>query len=206
VSSIDPPEMSQQAQLCAAMYPMAKAMLLDMHDWSFATEYVQLAELVDERNETGQWTHTYAFPSDASKIIRLFPTGGMTTAVDPQRKRIENPVMYAFIDGMHIEQLSMQNVEFVVRNDRLYTHEEMAAALVLKTSVDESKFTPSFVTALSYALAMHLGGALIKGEEGQKVVNALSKQFQYFFAMARDRDAKQQQERITFVPKWIAVR
>ena len=57
VSSIDPPEGSTQADLCATFYPMARDSLLEMHAWAFATRRVDLSLLTAE---TDAWVYAYA--------------------------------------------------------------------------------------------------------------------------------------------------
>jgi len=53
VSSIDPPEGSAQADLCARFFPIALASLLEAHSWGFATRRVALAPLAISADSFG---------------------------------------------------------------------------------------------------------------------------------------------------------
>ena len=45
ISSVDPPEGSVYAHLCAQMYPLALGEMLEQHPWGFSTTTQELAPL-----------------------------------------------------------------------------------------------------------------------------------------------------------------
>jgi len=68
-------EDSIEAQNCARYYPQCLKLLLERHDWSFATRIASLAELsVNPR--ASEWLHAYALPVDCATPKRLVPPAG----------------------------------------------------------------------------------------------------------------------------------
>src|SRR5574343_1420487 len=68
VASINPPEQSVEASLCAIYYPAARDALLEMQPWGFATKRVALAQITESWPE---WDYAYLQPADAVNIIAI---------------------------------------------------------------------------------------------------------------------------------------
>lgn len=191
VASINPPEATTQARLCAINYPIAKKTMLEVHDWSFATRREFLPRLDDE--DGSGWRGVYQLPADALRVIRVKPYG------------TENPIVRDGIQYPFFE-MNPTDARFEVIGRKLYTNADNPIVYYVTSEVSEGLFTPSFVTAFAYCLAQQMAGAKVKGEEGQKLSQLLNKQFVYALSIAKSRDANQQMKRFEFIPKWLAVR
>lgn len=145
VTSIDPPEGSEQAEHCAVFYPMALSSILEDHDWGFATKRATLVQLSEDPPE--QWGYIYALPNLCVKPRAVLIPG--TTADDDSE-------------------------EFLIESNSsgttvIYTN---AANAILRYTAyvdDTTKFTGSFTLAFARKLASFLAGPIIKGSEGMKV-------------------------------------
>lgn len=190
--AINAPEKSTQAELCSRLYPTAVSALLDMHDWSFATKRKVIPELSDE--EGFGWCKVFKLPSDALRIISVKDYG--VALIDRRFVRWVG----SFPDHDPVQ------ADFEVKDAKLYADVNSAAVEYISSNVDVSRFTPTFVVALSYFLAHQLVGARVKGKEGQTLAQSLYKQFQIALSVAKTKDAAQRQNMIHFVPSWIKAR
>lgn len=191
VASINPPEKSTQARMCAIYYPLARTAMLEMHDWSFATRRGILSQLPDE--DGSGWRGVYQLPADALRVIRVKPYG------------TENPIVR---DGVRYPFFEMNptDARFEVLGRKLYTNADNPIAYYITSEVSEGLFTPTFVNAFAYYLATQIAGARVKGKEGQTLAQTIQKQFMVALSIAKSRDANQQMKRTDFIPKWLAVR
>lgn len=193
ITSIDPPEKSVQAEQCARFYPMALAALLEMQPWTFATKRERLARL---SADSGRWAYAYAKPSDCIKILSIMHEGGYCGShhhgcrsssgrigVDPAIQT-EYYETYRIGDGVAV-----------------LTNIENAEIRYITSKVDTSKFSPIFRDALSWLLASHLAGSIIKGDAGIKMSASCLQFFQRSFAMAASSDANQQRLDMDFTPE-----
>lgn len=190
VMSIDPPDGSAQAQLCSTMYPVARARLLEIFDWTFATKRAALAKLAQK--ETHGWAGVYSLPSDCVRAIRVRDSGFERCRPLPHGFPVSDPMR--------------ADVRFLVEGRLLYTDAPNPVLTYLSSNVSESTFTPGFVEALAYALASMMAGARVKGKEGQILASDLQKRYVYALSVAKTSDANAQGKRIDFVPAWIGVR
>ena len=77
VASIDPPEGSAQAEHCQRFYPIARDVLLETHDWSFATTRARLSLLADA--DTWEWQYAYAEPANTIRVLSILGPNGSAT-------------------------------------------------------------------------------------------------------------------------------
>lgn len=192
VASIDPPEQSTQAQMCAIYYPIARNALLEMHDWSFATYRVQVAKRSED--DTAGWKGVFQMPAGYVRVIKVQDRGWVEGLHFP----ISNP-----FDRWD---KSPDGVPFTVAGGKLYTNAEKPIVTYVSSQVTEGAFSPLFVTALGYYLAMEMAGARVKGKEGQALAQNLQKAFQTALSLAKTKDAQQQSKRLDFLPEWLQVR
>lgn len=220
VASIDPPEESTQAQICARQYPLAVLALLEMHDWSFATEKARLTPLNYGRRTTDRvwtycngrrdrdrlhttvadahgWKHVYEVPSDCLRVISVedehFQRGWMP---GPLRGAIDG----ALQTTMRFETGALG------RKTLLYCDADHAVLTYVTRNAQPSLFPPLFVQSLAWYLAASMAGAIIKGEEGQKMAQNCLKEFSAFVSLAKTADANRQKKRHEFIPRWILMR
>lgn len=181
VASIDPPEGSAQAEHCARFYPIARDTLLEMHQWSFATRRVTLAELdVD----TWSWAYAYAYPSDCIKILAVLPYEATS---DDETQPYETETAS---DGSQI----------------ILTNTEVATCRFMTRVKDTNKFPTLFVDALSRLLASHLAGPVIKGDAGRKAAADQFSAFNLMAGRAMVSDSNQRDVKPEHTPSWIGAR
>lgn len=181
VASIDPPEGSAQAEHCQRFYPIARDSLLELHNWKFATKRTRLALLdVDSWN----WAYAYAEPSDAMKIISILP---------PTATPIEPTADY--------ETMAADDGSGLILTDL-----EEATALYIAEVTDTMRFSPMFVTTLSWHLASMLAGPIIKGDVGAAEAKRCQQMMLYHLAQAKVSDANQRRVEPTHTPAWIGSR
>lgn len=75
VVTIDPPDGTPFSESCSIYYPMALRYLLELHNWSFATRRVQLAEVAKFDKKFWQWEHGFLMPADFVRVIGVFELG-----------------------------------------------------------------------------------------------------------------------------------
>lgn len=181
VASIDPPEGSAQAEHCARFYPIARDALLELHSWGFASRRIRLALLSSGWPE---WEYAYAQPADALNILAVLPDG-VTDDYQPQEFACE------------IDDNGAQVI---------YTDQPDAALRYTALVTDTTRFSPLFVTALSWHLASMLAGPILKGETGAAESQRCAKMAQAYLAQAKESDANQRRARPTHTPPWLGVR
>jgi hypothetical protein len=142
VQSVNPPDPSTEAMLCAQFYPIALSTVLEMHSWSFATNTVALTAHECDRDA---WDYCYMIPHDFLKVLAVLPTGASDDHKDAQEYSIE------------------QDTDGVLR---LFTDQD-EAVLRYTMHVQFTRMFPStFVLALAWHLASLLAGPIIKGKQG----------------------------------------
>lgn len=164
VSSIDPPEGSAQAEHCARFYPIARRTMLAAHTWSFNTRRASLALLGD--TPPAGWAYAYSLPNPCLRAVAVYTP-----------EQIDNYDLLG--DNLQpMDQGDFNTQDFVVESRStngaavLYTNVEDAVLLYLVDVTDTTRFSSSFMLALSRLLASFLAGPIIKGTEGMKVAAA----------------------------------
>lgn len=133
VVSISPPDGSTEAGHCARFYSIARAEVLEMHPWAFASKRVTLASLV---NDSTAWGYKFQLPSDIIKVVKLLPYGATSDIV---------------------------GLDYIVAGEgQLYCNDENPTLVYTRLVVDTTRYTPSFTSALSYKLAAYLAGPIVK--------------------------------------------
>lgn len=167
VASLDPPEGSAQAELCARFYPIARDSLLQMHGWNFATKRIQLAQLGTP--PTG-WAFSYARPQDALDVFDI---------------QMPNTQDYVLQTQAYICETEQDGDEVI------YTNVQDAVCRYVARIEDTTKFSPLFIMALSWHLASMLAGPVIKGDVGAAEAKRCSQMAQFYLAQAAQKDAQQ---------------
>jgi hypothetical protein len=181
VSSIDPPEGSAEAEHAAMFYPMARDTLLEMHEWRFATKRTLLALTA---SDTFEWAYAYALPSSMLRALAVLPE---TSSAEDDGEDYD-------------QQLDAADVQIILTNC------EDASLKYTARVTDTTRFPPLFVTALSWLLASHMAGPLIKGDAGRKVSASCLQTAMGFLAQAKVSDANQRKVQPEHTPGWIGGR
>lgn len=143
VSSISPPDGSVEAGHCAMFYDAARTEMLESGNWAFSLRRGQLTEVT---NTSNAWGYAYAKPSDCMRPLRILVSGAVS-------------------DGT--------GAQFVQEGDTIYCDEPEAVLVYVRDVTDSGKFTPSFVSALSFLLGAYIAGPVIKGQEGMRIGDAM---------------------------------
>jgi hypothetical protein len=181
VSSISPPEGSAQAEHCARFYAIARDMVLEAHEWGFATKRADLALLSD--TPPPGFTFVYQVPSDCRNIIDL---------IDPNA-----PTFYPIDERCghwQDDSFTMPAVpyELEARTDGtgvIYTNLENAIIHYVAGITDTTKFSAQVVDAIAWLLAAYLAGPVIKGDTGMAVEKAMMQGYTVSLSTAKTNDA-----------------
>lgn len=185
VTSIDPPDGSAQASLCATFYPLARDSLLQMGYWSFAIKRKALTAVDNPRTE---WEYAYSVPSDASGIIAVMPPDASNDYIEYGMDVPQKFVIETDINGKRI----------------LYTNQKDAHARYNAKIVDTTLFSTIFTIALSWHLASMLAGPIIKGDVGAAESKRCAQVASAYMMQAKTHDTTTQAEiKPPHTPSWI---
>ncbi|SEB24794.1 hypothetical protein [Paraburkholderia sartisoli] len=189
VSSISPPEGSAQAEHCARFYPIARDMVLEAHEWGFATKRANLALLTDTPPPGFQFV--YQMPVDCRNIIDLIDPNAPTFF--PIDERCGHWQDDAFT-------MPAVPYELEARGDGtavFYTNLENAIIRYVASVTDTTKFSAQVVDTIAWLLAAYLAGPVIKGDAGATMAGACMKAYQISLAQARTNDANNRRRSIS---------
>jgi hypothetical protein len=182
VASLDPPDGSVEAEHCAQFFDVARDVLLEMHNWSFATTRVSLA--ATSTTYSG-WTYAYALPGDCLRVLTVFSNGYTDDEDGSTDFQIE-----ADANG----------------NKVILSNEILASARFTRRVTDTTRFSPLFTDALTWLLAAYVAGPLLKGDTGTAAAKLCYGTFTGQFAHAAASDANQSKKSSEFTPGSIAAR
>jgi hypothetical protein len=137
VSSISPSDGSAQADHCVRFYPIARDVLLELHDWNFARRRTAMAETANTPPDV--WAYEYAMPANVIRVRAVLDESG-----DEDKPR-------RFLQGTDANGAKV-----------IWTNEPSATLLYTHAITDTTKFSGLFVNALSYLLASYLAGPITK--------------------------------------------
>jgi hypothetical protein len=139
ITAINPPDGSTEADKCATFYPIARDELLEQHAWRFALRRDALATLA---NPSLIWRYAYALPNNCIRPLAVLLAGstddkqGQSFTIELQADGVSPMILTNAPPGAVLKYIIQQR--------------------------DSTKFTPSFVVALSYRLSSYLAGAIPK--------------------------------------------
>jgi hypothetical protein len=207
VSSIKPPDGSVQAEQCARFYPIARNALLEMASWGFATTRVPLA--LADVNPSSTWLYAYKCPSDAINLLSVIPPDANDDYSEyfypPQNCPYPQGAMPMQVAAMYAPQPYAQETA-LDGTMLILTNAENAVLRYTKLITDTSRFSPLFVTSLSWLLSSMLAGPLIKGDAGAMESKRCAAMFEAWEAKAEASDANQRRIQPEVVTPWIAGR
>lgn len=177
ISSVDPPEGSVYAHLCAQMYPLALGEMLEQHPWGFSTTTQELAPLA---TRPAGFISGFPLPSDCVRVwqVRSHEFGPLI----PYEMRVgESGTMVC-------------------------TGTETAIVLYTRAIDDPQLLPPAFKMALAHLLASMIAGPIIKGDTGAKAAAELRKVALSLSTQAATSDATQNLEVTRVTPVWIRER
>ncbi len=174
-------EQSAQSDHCKRYYPIALNLLLEQHEWSFATRRKAGALLSEP--PASQWQYCYQVPADAVKVFAVLPEGGLDRESVP---------------------FTMESLD---SGDRIIFCDWPNVTLRYVALIDNpTVYTPQFSVTLSWLLASYLAGPILKGDAGRSAAQTCNQVYLGNLAQAKASDANQQQIAETYVPQGIRAR
>jgi hypothetical protein len=205
IASLDPPEGSPQAGRAAKILPRARDMLLEMHNWGFATRRIVLTETTVP---TGAgWQYAYFLPANCLQLFAVLPPDSASDYT------------YAFADmesnGFSVKQFA-SGALYVTQdfaretNDNgeviVLTNQYQAIGRYIIRVTDTTKFSPLFNEALIWLGASKLAGPLLKGDVGAAEAKRCLTIAETMLRKAAVSDSRQQQITPTQNVAWIGGR
>lgn len=204
VTSLQPPNASTQARLCAQMFGEAIDAVLQSHAWTFATRRVQpplLAETVST------WAYGYGLPADVlhpTTVLAADATDDLqlrttTLAVDPTTgypNGLGTPATQPFTIEVEPDGLRV-----------LRTDQESPVLVYTARNIDVRLWDPAARQALVHYLAHKLAGATLKGRTGTQVSQAMLQAAMALIREAAALNAQYQRDvRVTPTCPWLPQR
>jgi hypothetical protein len=201
VSSINPPDQSAQASHCARFYPIARDSMLEMHTWGFSTKRAVLSQIA---NPTTEWAYCYAAPSDMLNILAVLDSASTddygVSSISPQT------VIGTINTGNSVYTPQTFSMETINGVDVILTNQPNATVRYTGYVTDTTKFSPLFADALSWLLASHLAGPVIKGTVGASAAKECYQMFRVLFIEATISDANQTRHTVQQSVSWMTNR
>lgn len=194
VASINPPEGSAQAEHCARFYPIARDMLLEAHDWNFATKRISPAQLT---SGTSAWLYAYAMPADALKITSVLPPSLSDDYVSSIQSNVFDAPVAEYAPQPFCIELDENN------NLVIYTDQATPIIRYRARVNDTTRFSPLFTMALSYQLASMLAGPVIKGDVGAVEAKRCAQLALTLLANAKASDSSQRNIKVQHNVDWV---
>lgn len=178
ITSLDPPDGSPQASLCATFYPQALTSLLEMHAWSFNSKRMALFAVTSTR---GEWQYAYVHPEGVLKARKVLPA---------QASSDDQSVPYV--------------VELDAEGHRvIYTNTPDAHLLYNVRVGDGVVFPYLFRMAVAWQVAALMAGAMVKGDVGRDAALNATRMMTAFLSQAKVADATQRKQEPEHIPSWF---
>jgi hypothetical protein len=195
VSSIEPVDGSAESTYCAVYYPVARDLVLEMHNWSFCMTRAALALTVEP---LFGWLYAYVKPNDSIKIIGVYPPDSPGDIGYPRMSAGYCSYEYANYDnGQRTSQA------FVEEQGLILTDQESAYARYKQKITDTSKYSTMVSMTISYQLAALLAGPMIKGDAGTNKAKEMLALMSNYLGKAKAENASSQQNIIDHVPEHL---
>jgi hypothetical protein len=163
ITSIDPSDGSFQADKCEQFYPIARQTILEEHPWSFAV--YREAGALSGTAAPSSWTYRYVWPSNCLRLLAVLSEDSA--------------------DGDDSQPYDIEIIDDGTRT--ILTDTENADLRWIRDITDTTKYSPSFVVALSYLLSSMMCGPITKNDK--KADALLLKYNDVFLPKAKGLDA-----------------
>jgi hypothetical protein len=146
ITSVD--DDNPEARACKLHYDDCLQLLLEAHEWGFATVRTNLAALVTN-DRSGEWLYAYVLPTDlASKAMLIWPLQTPLSGVYYPWPYLYPRPPYVFSD-------------FLIGGETIYSNVLGAVAQYVSRDVAEETMPAAFRRALALDLASRLATALL---------------------------------------------
>lgn len=190
VTSIDPPDGSEEARHAARAYVEAFEELIELHTWSFALRKIQLTAINTEAEDTDDpaWPYRYEIPEGMHEALAVLPD-----------EASEDYVIggVAVPEQFHIKFSTEDEVQ------RIYSKIPDAWLRYTVYISDPNQCSRLFNTAFTWLLASKLAGTVARGDQGETMKNRCLAMFSKYLAEAKVKDHRQRQVDAQTVPVWM---
>lgn len=163
-------EAGAEAKACNQFYEHCRDILLQSYPWRFAGKTQALAELTNDK--PGAWGYAYTRPNDCLKVRWVRPEYSL---IDPQPQLLQDETGYPHdVDGGVI-----------------YCNLSPAFLRYTWRLTDPSRFSPLFVDALSWHIAVRLAMPLTKDPKIRAEAYQLANRMQAAAEMADANEARE---------------
>lgn len=203
ITSISPPDGSQESRFCAFIYPQALKAALEMYDWSFSRTRKAAVQV---KNTSATWRYAYAVPALCLRINKIIRGEAATDALDVASEAVDYDAEYYPFQAGSPTLVERQN--FVLESTQdgdviIFTNVADAVILYTKNVTDTSKFPAMFIEGLEHLIASKLAGIIVKGKEGVAISQTNLQLSEHWFSKAANNDASQNQETTPHLPPWV---
>lgn len=133
-----PQEQDATGILCENLFPHVLDMVLEAHEWGFATRRVYLAKLPEQQPENPSYVFRYALPTDCVKPVSLEGYAGVN-----------------------------RTPAYLIESNAILTNKQNAELVYIARVEEPRAWPPSFADALAWAMAGELASARINDSQKQ---------------------------------------
>ena len=133
-----PQEQDATGILCENLFPHVLDMVLEAHEWGFATRRVILAKLPEQQPENPSYVFRYALPTDCVKPVSLEGYAGVN-----------------------------RTPAYLIESNAILTNKQNAELVYIARVEEPRAWPPSFADALAWAMAGELASARINDSQKQ---------------------------------------
>ena len=173
-------ESSQEAKAMRRYYDICRRTVLQEFTWPFATKFVTLGLVEEDPTDAEEWAFSYRYPADCL-LLRRLPSGLRT---DNRQSRVAYKIS--------------QDASGLL----IFTDQEDAQAEYTVDVTNVSRFSDSFVLALTYLLAGKAGSSIMGGDRFKLADRALllhDAQIRTAHAVARNEEQPDEEPDAEFI-------
>lgn len=199
ITSINPPDGSLQAALCAQYYDRCRDALLEAHQWGFATKRRALS-VIDTQSSV--YAYAYFRPSDCMRIVEVLAPD----AIDDNVQTVPRQRYYGAQPSVLSEPAGQKQKEEQLEDGTrvIYTNQQDAVLRYVSRVTDARLFSAKFADALEARLSSKLAPVIIKGDIGVEEGRRWEQMVQYHLSSAAELDSNQEEDKPEHIPAWIA--
>lgn len=152
---------SRQAQICNLWYDLTRDQVLSDFDWNFNRK-IRALSLIDE--EVFNWSYVYQYPADCLRISLIIPNVEVYSQSDSSvtpRSRFEKLPDIDKIQVPYEVMVGEDDGKIIVAN-----YDDLRIKYRAKVE-NPAKFTPLFITALSYLLSANMAVPIVGADKGR---------------------------------------
>lgn len=192
VTSLEPPNTTTQARLCAQLMERARSAVLQSHPWSFATRRVSPAAIT---SSASTWAYAYVLPPDLLHPTAVLPPDALDDLQMMGTVAAQQTVAWRPAAVLRVPSSQPFKIETEQDGTRvLRTNQESAVLIYTARNVDFDLWDPLVRQACAYRLAYLLAGATVKGTTGIQVGQSLLQMSNALLVQAAAVNAEYQQD------------